>query len=126
MSTITPTPPSESDNFLLPEGSRSVKYLGTAILGIAGIGATCVFITIVLSFVFAIFFQVTWVEGFWPGAFLIAAIGMALSTIIITMIASVNQAQRKIERGFGPWIRQVAELSIMQHLLLFALFGAIL
>jgi ABC-type multidrug transport system fused ATPase/permease subunit len=123
MSAITPKSPSESDYFILPRDYHSIQYLGIAILGIAWIGGTCMSITITLSFISAVFFQVTWINGFWQATLLITAIVMALSTIIITIIASVEQAHRKVGRGRGAWIEKVANLSIIQHILLFALLG---
>ena len=125
MSEITPESLPTGDRFMLPKGIRNIKHLVIIMLGVAWIGATCALVTMGIFGFAYLLAEESWDNSVWSIVFLVAVIGMALSTVIITIIASVKQAQKKIEKGFSVWIEKVADLSIIQHgvlLMGFALF----
>jgi hypothetical protein len=126
MSEITPESPPTGDRFMLPKGIHNIKHLVIIVLGVAWIGATCALITLAILGIAFLISEESWNNSLWSDVFLVAAVGMALSTIIITIIASVKQAQKKIEKGFSAWIEKVADLSITQHGALLMVFALLL
>lgn len=120
MSDATPAQP-EADKITLPLDSSNIEHLLTILFGVTWMGFTFALVPFGMFTFNKLFGGVPWADNAWSTIFIVGVIGIVLSTVIISIIATVRQIRNDIKKGFSAWIKDTANLSLNQHTVVFEL-----
>jgi hypothetical protein len=91
----------------------NLGYFGITLGGIALFGAG--FMITVAAALYMLAGDSGWPDNGWTIAFITGAAAAALSLIVITIIATVQQLSGGTNRSFSAWIEETAGMALMQN-----------